>query len=64
MGQTRVSSLGILNMENENIDQLNIDAVLEEFSARSNRYLKFIMNSKLFDQLYFNYFKYIRINKS
>ena len=41
MGQTRVSSLGILNIENENIDLLNIDEVLEEFSTRSNRYLKF-----------------------
>ena len=36
MGQTRVSSI-----EKENIDLINIDEVLEEFSTRSNRYLNF-----------------------
>ena len=34
MGQKRVSSLGIINIENENIDLLNINEVIEEFSTR------------------------------
>ena len=41
MGQTRLSSFSILNIENENIDLINIDEIIEEFSQKSNRHLKF-----------------------
>ena len=41
MGQTRVSSLGINHMESKNLNLLDISEVIEEFSNRSNRPLKF-----------------------
>ena len=34
MGQKRFYSLGIINIENENIDLLNINEVIEKFSTR------------------------------
>ena len=41
MGQTRISSLSILNIENENVDLIDFDEIIKEFSQRSNRHLKF-----------------------
>ena len=41
MGQKRISALGILQIESENIDLINIEEVIDEFSNRANRHLKF-----------------------
>ena len=41
IGQDRLSSLAILNIENEYINLIDLDAVIDEFGNIKNRRMKF-----------------------